>query len=359
MRLARGGSFAPSGLGVSIPDTHGSRPFDRLRAGCGLHSGAASRLLLVVLWLFAPVLFGQNLLLLKSITVPPNAAVRSAAISPKGNLVAAACKDGQVRVWSFPGGELRQAFDLKDQRVTGVWFSYDGTLLAAGGNRGAVRIWGLPSGKLKSELNVGAAVVTLAISPDRSLLAVAPAGVPAQLWDLDVGRVLTELPPKFAGSAAVAFSPDGKWLASADEDTVIRIYEAQTGALRASSDDLLLETFAIAFSADSKYLYAGGPDKTISVVDVASGKVARAFPKQSFVVGALQLSHDGKYLAAAYLDEKSFNNPAPVMVWDLAAQSVRSTIQPNFTPNGGGFLPDGRLLLTSSAEGKLQVWAVK
>ena len=347
----RAGWFAPSGLGALIGGTQGSR---RGRYSCG-----ASRLLLVVLWLFIPALFAQNLQLLKSITVPPTAAVESAALSPKGDFIAAACKDGQVRVWTLPGGELRQAFDLKDQRVTGVWFSRDGTLLAAGGSRGGLRIWSIPLGKVKAEMNVGAAVLSLAISPDRSQLAVAPAEAPAQLWDLDVGRVLTTLPPKFAGSAGVAFSPDGRWLASADEDTVIRIYEAQTGALRVSSNDLLLETFAIAFSADSKYLYAGGADKTISAIDLASGRVAQTLAKQSFVVGALQLSYDGKYLAAGYLDEKSFSNPAPVIVWDLASQSIRTTVQPNFRPNGGGFLPDGRLLLTSGAEGKLQVWVVK
>jgi hypothetical protein len=60
-----------------------------------------------------------------------------------------------------------------------------------------------------------------------------------------------------------------------------------------------------------------------------------------------------------YFDEKGFSNPAPVLVWDVAAQSVRTTVQPGFTLKGGGFLPDGRLLLTSSAEGKLQVWAVR
>jgi len=316
-------------------------------------------LLLGFLLLLAPGSFGDSLQLVKTLTVPPEAAVQSAALSPKGDFVAAACRDGRVRLWAFPSGELRQAFDLKDQRISGVWFSSDGTLLAAGGNRGAVRIWNIPPGKLRNELNVGAAVIALAFSPDRNLLAVAPAGVPAQLWDLEIGKFMTTLPPKFAGSAAVAFSPDGKWLASADEDTVIRIYEAQTGALRASSEDFLLETFAIAFSGDSKYLYAGGADKTISAVDVASGKVARTFPKQSFVVGALRLSRDGKFLAAVYFDDKGFSNPAPVLVWDVASQSVRTTVEPGVTTNGGGFLPDGRLLVTSSAEGKLQVWAVR
>jgi hypothetical protein len=38
-------SFAPPGLGFMLwLSTHGLRPFGKLRAGCGLHSFAASRL---------------------------------------------------------------------------------------------------------------------------------------------------------------------------------------------------------------------------------------------------------------------------------------------------------------------------
>ncbi len=40
-----GGFFRSYGACSSrVPFTHGLRPFDRLRAGCGLHSAAASRL---------------------------------------------------------------------------------------------------------------------------------------------------------------------------------------------------------------------------------------------------------------------------------------------------------------------------
>ena len=39
-----GSSFAPPGAGSFPAFAHGLRPFDRLRAGCGLHSYAASRL---------------------------------------------------------------------------------------------------------------------------------------------------------------------------------------------------------------------------------------------------------------------------------------------------------------------------
>lgn len=308
--------------------------------------------------LLAPTLFATNAKLER--TIAPEAAVNFTEISPKGDFLAGACKDGQVRLWTFPGGELRQAFSLQDQRITNLRFSDDGALLAVGGNLGAVKIWMVSTGKLKAELKVGEAVDGLAFSPDKTLLAVARHEVPAELWDLTVGRVITELPAKFSGSAAVAFSPDGHWLASADTDTQIRIYESTTGALRATTTDLLLESFAIAFSADSKSLYAGGADKTISVIDVATGKITKSFPKQPFVVGGLLTSQNGKFLAAGYFDEKSFRNPAPVLAWDLNSDSIHSTFSENdITPNGCAILNDGRMLVTASSGPKLQIWSVR
>jgi WD40 repeat protein len=303
---------------------------------------------------------GASLKLEKTITVAPDAVVRIAAVSPKGDWVAGACQDGRLRLWSFPSGELRQAFDLEDQRVSSVRFSADGTLLAAGGDRGGVRVWSIPSGKSKLELKVGEPVVALAISPDKTLLAVARKDVAALLWDLTTGRVITDLPAKFAGSLSVDFSPDGAWLASADADTEIRIYESRTGALRATAHDLLLESFAIVFSADSKSVYAGGADNTVSVIDVAGGKVVRTFPRQPNAVSELERSPDGKSLLALYRDERGSRNPAPVVAWNVTSGSVEAqAFEPKVTPNGGGFLGNGRVIVTSSDGPKFEVWSLR
>jgi len=320
----------------------------------GLHRAAA--MLFVPALLFAATSAKPE----RTITVPPGADVKFTAVSPKGDFIAGACKDGQVRLWTLPGGELRQAFNLQDQLVSSMTFSNDGTLLAVGGNRGAVKIWAIPSGTLKHDIKVGDEINALALSPNKTLLAVAPHERAAELWDLDVGRMLTDLPAKFSGSLALAFSPDGERLASADADTAIRIYEASTGAIRATANDLLLETFAITFSADSKNLYAGGADKTISVIDVGSGKVAGTFPKQSFVVGDLRRSPDGKFLVALYFDEKSFRNPAPALVWDIAGQSIQTNFsEPGVTPNGSGFSKNGHVLITSTSGSQLKIWSVR
>jgi len=316
--------------------------------------------LFLAVLLLALSVFAADAKLERTITVSPDAIVSFTAISPKGDLIAGACRDGQLRLWAFPSGELRQAYSLQDQRISSLAFSADGTWLAAGGNRGAVKIWSLPSGQVKHDLKVGVSVLALALSPDKTLLAVAKQEQPAELWDLDVGRVITELPAKFSGSLALDFSPDGQWLASADADTEIRIHESHTGALRATASDLLLETFAVTFSSDSKYLYAGGADKTISVIDVGSGKIVRSFPKQSYVIGEMHHSADGKSLVAVYFDENSVKNPAPAMVWDVAGQSVRATFaEPGITPNGSGFLKDGRVLITGGSGPKLNIWSLR
>jgi eukaryotic-like serine/threonine-protein kinase len=318
------------------------------------------RVAAAILFVPAPLVAATNAKPERIITVPPGADVQFTAISPKGDFIAGACKDGQVRVWTLPGGELRQAFSLQDQHVSSMTFSDDGTLLAVGGNRGAVKIWTIPSGTLKHDIKVGENVNALAISPNKTLLALARQEHPAQLWDLDVRRIITELPAKFSGSLALAFSPDGQRLASADADTAIRIYEASTGAIRATANDLLLETFAITFSADSKNLYAGGADKTISVIDAGSGKIQSSFPKQSLVVGELHRSPDGKFLIALYFDEKSFRNPAPAIVWDIAGQSIQTNFsESNVTPNGSGFSKNGHVLITNSTGPQLQIWSVR
>jgi WD40 repeat protein len=303
---------------------------------------------------------GASLKLEKTITVPPDAVVQFAAISPKGDWVAGACEDGRVRLWSFPSGELRQAFDLEDQRVSSVRFSADGALLVVGGDRGGVRVWNIPSGKSKLELKVGEPVVALAISPDKTLLAVARKDVAALLWDLTTGRVITDLPARFAGSLSVDFSPDGEWLASADADTEIRIYESHTGALRATATDLLLESFAIVFAADSKFVYAGGADKTVSVIDVAGGKVVRTFPRQPNAVSEFARSPDGKTLLALYRTERGSANPSLVVVWNATAGSVDAQVsESKVAPNGGGFLGNGRAIVTSSDGAKFEVWSIR
>jgi len=142
-------------------------------------------------------------------------------------------------------------------------------------------------------------------------------------------------------------------------DTSIRMYDARTGRLRNTVDDLLLESFAIVFSTDGRCILTGGADKVINVIDASNGKLLRSLAKQDDVLLDLRQSRDGKRLAAAYVNADDPSRPAPVVIWDLETQSARTRIlEPGIVPNGGEFLSDGRLLMTSGSEKELKIWSV-
>lgn len=313
-----------------------------------------------IMLLFVPGLPAEALHLEKAIALPVDVVIRYAAISPAGTFVAGVCRDQKLRLWDLSTGALSQTLDLAGEKLTSVRFSGDGQLLAVGGARGGVRIWELPSAKLKLEFKSPRQVDALTISADRKLIAAAPLEEAVEVWDLPAAKQVAKMRAPFSGTSALAFSPDSHWLATADGDTSIRLYDARTGKLRNSVDDLLLESFAIVFSSDGKYILTGGGDKVINVIDASSGKVLRSLAKQDDVLVDLRQSRDGKLLAAAYFNADDPSKPSPVVIWDLQAQSPRTRIQdPDVVPNGGEFLFDGRLLMTSGSEKELKVWSLR
>jgi WD40 repeat protein len=314
---------------------------------------------IAILLLLAPVLPAEGLHLEKTIALPADVAIRFTAISPAGTFVAGICRDQKLRLWDVSSGSLSRTLDLAGEKLTSVRFSDDGQLLALGGAKGGVRIWELPSATLKLEFNSPNQIAALAISSDRKLLAVAPLEEAVEIWDLSSAKQVAKMRAPFSGTSALAFSPDGHWLATADGDTSIRLYDAHSGVLRNSVNDLLLESFAIVFSTDGKYILAGGADKAINVIDASSGKVLRSLAKQDDVLLGVRQSRDGKLLAAAYFNADDPSKPSPVVIWDLVTQSPRTRIlEPSVVPNGGEFLLDGRLLMTSGSEKELKIWSV-
>jgi len=314
---------------------------------------------IAVVLLLVSLLSAEGLHLEKTIALPADVVVRYAAISPTGTFVAGVCRDQKLRLWDLSSGSLSQTLDLAGEKLISMRFSDDGRLLAAGGGSGRVRIWELPSASLKLEFSGPSQVRGLAISRDRTLIAAAPLGEAVEVWDVAATEQVVKIRAAFGGTKALAFSPDGHWLATADGDTSIRMYDARTGRLRNTVDDLLLESFAIVFSTDGRCILTGGADKVINVIDASNGKLLRSLAKQDDVLLDLRQSRDGKRLAAAYVNADDPSKPAPVVIWDLETQSARTRIlEPGIVPNGGEFLSDGRLLMTSGAEKESKIWSV-
>ena len=158
-------------------------------------------------------------------------ALRTAAVSPDGTLLAVCAADG-VHLWDTETATRRKVLPVKGGAST-VTFAADGKSLAASGGQSRHReeclvyLWETASGKEVKQLKspAGGGIQLLLFSPNGTRLAGATDGE-VRVWDLARGKRIRTYQGHSRGSiSALAFSPDGKRLASAGDDRTILLWE--------------------------------------------------------------------------------------------------------------------------------------
>ncbi|GEM_PF-5920036 len=166
----------------------------------------------------------------------PLKSVESVAISPDSKWVALAgsslekgVRVGAIAVWSLT--EMRESWRIAENRQCfSVEWSADGKSLAVGTWGGYVILDGSTGRKRCSvqDSEASGEIQCVAFSPCGKRLAT---GYPmirgtssVEVWDVESGRRLKELPGHDCGVESLAFTPDGKSLVSASGDHKVRTW---------------------------------------------------------------------------------------------------------------------------------------
>ena len=145
----------------------------------------------------------------------------SLAFAPDGRTLAAGIGN-DVRLWRLAGTSATAApiaLAGHDDFIWSLAFSPDGQMLAAAGREGTIRLWRLGGAPTAPTLLTGHRewVRSVAFSPDGQMLASGGIDGTVRLWRLD-GTAAA--PAILMGCAPVAFSPDGQVLASGGRDGI-------------------------------------------------------------------------------------------------------------------------------------------
>jgi WD40 repeat protein len=291
--------------------------------------------------------------------------VRQLAISKDGRRIVSSGSDETVCLWDRATGKLRRRWE-HPERMVGVAISADGNWVAGVADDRVV-LWDATTGAEQTRWvapNARVAPASLSharFTPDARSLVTGEGYAHAEVWDVATGQRRTLFKHVHGGRLAdMALSPDGRHAAQAGGSGVV-LWDVTTGKVVRQMNPHNGGIQAVAFSADGKALatvYYG----LVDVFDVATGGHLRALDVGN-AVNAVAFSPDGKMLATGRGWPHVRGTGLPeniVQLWDVATgKELRRFAGHRDGVTAVAFTPDGRAVVSASADNTLLIWATE
>jgi WD40 repeat protein len=275
--------------------------------------------------------------------------VLSLAFAPDGQTFASGGADNTAKVWDIPMRQALRELALTEA-ATAAAISPDAKFLAAASKDGAIKLWNAADGKETFRLTGHVGPVTnLAFTGNGQFLVSTGMDSTMRFWNPANGQNVAVVGAHSAPVLALGLAANGTAGYTAGADGLLKFWQMPPVPPRpfpAHGDSVT----CLALSADGATLVTGCSDKNVRVLNFENGQLARTQTAPAPVTSVAVFGAGANTVTAAGTNAGHF------LLWANDGKLIFQAKAHAGEVTGIAVHPQGNQVLTSAADGSLKIW---
>uniref|UniRef100_A0A8C5E880 Katanin p80 WD40 repeat-containing subunit B1 n=1 Tax=Gouania willdenowi TaxID=441366 RepID=A0A8C5E880_GOUWI len=228
----------------------------------------------------------------------------TALTKSSSRLLATGGDDCKINLWSVSNAKCIMSLSGHKSPVECIQFKESDEQLASGSQSGTLQVWDVEAAKvLRTLVGHRANITSLSFHPYGFFLASSSMDTNIKVCVCESARcVFLSLCGHTQAVRSLAFSPDGKWLASASDDSTVKLWDLTLGKTITEFTSHSAAVNTIQFHPNEYLLASGSADRTVKLWDLEKFTMVGSLEKDTTPVRCVHFSLDGSCLFSGSTD---------------------------------------------------------